>query len=147
VKKIIYPPFLTLFGLISQTFLDAYLPVVQAIVFPLWTGSVVVVLGLSIIVYTISLFKRQQTDVMPDGNPSILITHGIYKITRNPIYLGMTLILLGSAFLFGTLSTFFIPPLFMATVDLIWIRFEERNLESIFGNRYTTYKESVRKWI
>ena len=147
MKKIIYPPFLTLFGLISQTFLDAYLPVVQAIVFPLWTGSVVVVLGLSIIVYTISLFKRQQTDVMPDGNPSILITHGIYKITRNPIYLGMTLILLGSAFLFGTLSTFFIPPLFMATVDLIWIRFEEKNLESIFGNRYTTYKESVRKWI
>jgi protein-S-isoprenylcysteine O-methyltransferase Ste14 len=147
VKKIIYPPFLTLFGLISQTFLDAYLPIVQAIVFPLWTGSVVVVLGLSIIVYTISLFKRQQTDVMPDGNPSILITHGIYKITRNPIYLGMTFILLGSAFLFGTLSTFFIPPLFMATVDLIWIRFEEKNLESIFGNRYTTYKESVRKWI
>jgi len=147
VKKIIYPPFLTLFGLISQTFLDACLPVVQAIVFPLWTGSVVVVLGLSIIVYTISLFKRQQTDVMPDGNPSILITHGIYKITRNPIYLGMALILLGSAFLFGTLSTFFIPPLFMATVDLIWIRFEEKNLESIFGNRYTTYKESVRKWI
>ena len=147
MKKIIYPPFLTLFGLISQTFLDAYLPVVQAIVFPLWTGSVVVVLGLSIIVYTISLFKRQQTDVMPDGNPSILITHGIYKITRNPIYLGMALILFGSAFLFGTLATFFIPPLFMATVDLIWIRFEEKNLESIFGNRYTTYKESVRKWI
>tara|TARA_B100002049_G_scaffold54429_1_gene38469 strand:+ start:103 stop:456 length:354 start_codon:yes stop_codon:yes gene_type:complete len=117
------------------------------LVFPFWTGLVVVVLGLSIIVYTISLFKRQQTDVMPDGNPSILITHGIYKITRNPIYLGMTLILLGSAFLFGTLSTFFIPPLFMATVDLIWIRFEEKNLESIFGNRYTTYKESVRKWI
>ena len=147
MKKIIYPPFLTLFGLISQTFLDAYLPIVQAIVFPLWTGSVVVVLGLSIIVYTISLFKRQQTDVMPDGNPSILITHGIYKITRNPIYLGMTLILLGAAFLFGTLLTFFIPPLFMATVDLIWIRFEERNLESIFGNRYITYKGSVRKWI
>jgi protein-S-isoprenylcysteine O-methyltransferase Ste14 len=117
------------------------------LVFPLWTGSVVVVLGLSIIVYTISLFKRQQTDVMPDGNPSILITHGIYKITRNPIYLGMTLILLGAAFLFGTLLTFFIPPLFMATVDLIWIRFEERNLESIFGNRYITYKGSVRKWI
>ena len=147
MKKIIYPPFLTLFGLICQTFLDAYLPIIQALVFPLWTGSVVVVLGLSIVVYTITLFKRQQTDVMPDGNPSILITHGIYKITRNPIYLGMTLILLGSAFLFGTLSTFFIPPLFMATVDLIWIRFEERNLESIFGNRYTTYKESVRKWI
>jgi len=147
VKKIIYPPFLTLCGLICQALLDVYLPIMQAMVSPLWAGSILVVLGLSIIVYTISLFKRQQTDVMPDGNPSILITHGIYKITRNPIYLGMTLILLGSAFMFGTLATFFILPLFMATVDLIWIRFEERNLESIFGNRYTTYKGSVRKWI
>ncbi len=110
-------------------------------------GLVFVVLGLSTIVYTISVFKKQQTDVMPDGNPSILITHGIYKITRNPIYLAMALILLGSAFMFGTLSTFFIPPLFMSTVDVIWIRFEERKLESIFGDRYTTYKGSVRKWI
>ena len=116
MKKIIYPPFLTLFGLICQTFLDAYLPIVQALVFPLWTGSVAVVLGLSIIVYTISVLKKQQTDLMPDGHPSILITHGIYKVTRNPIYLGMALILLGSAFMFGTLTTFFIPPLFMLTV-------------------------------
>ena len=119
----------------------------QAMVSPLWAGSILVVLGLSTVVYTISVFKKQQTDLVPDGNPSILITHGIYKVTRNPIYLGMAFILLGSAFMFGTLATFFIPPLFMLTVDFVWIRFEERKLESIFGSRYTTYKSSVRKWI
>ena len=147
MKKIIYPPFLTLCGLICQAFLDVYLPIMQAMVSPLWAGSILVVLGLSTVVYTISVFKKQQTDLVPDGNPSILITHGIYKVTRNPIYLGMVLILLGSAFMFGTLTTFFIPPLFMLTVDFVWIRFEERKLESIFGSRYTTYKSSVRKWI
>ena len=66
---------------------------------------------------------------------------------RNPMYLGMVLILIGAALLLGTLSPFIIIPLFAITMDRIFIVAEERMLDERFGDERKQYKTNVRRWI
>ena len=84
---------------------------------------------------------------MTFDEPNKLVTEGIYKITRNPMYLGFVLLLIGVAVILGSASVFSIVIIFSIITDLWYIRYEERALEKKFGSAYDTYKSKVRRWI
>jgi len=63
------------------------------------------------------------------------------------MYLGMVLLLLGVAIVHGTLISFAFPVVFGILMELLFIPFEEANLERIFGKQYLEYKQRVRRWI
>jgi|TARA_B110000438_G_C15697555_1_gene599605 protein-S-isoprenylcysteine O-methyltransferase Ste14 len=137
---------MVIIGLIIQIPISKYIPLVtfdsQSIL-----GSIIIMLGLLGIIYLIRIFKANETDILPDGEPTILMRSGPYLYSRNPIYFFMIIILLGSSLIHGTVSTFLIPILFAIIVNALWINLEEERLESIFGDEYLQYKRSVRKWI
>jgi protein-S-isoprenylcysteine O-methyltransferase Ste14 len=75
------------------------------------------------------------------------VTGGLYRYTRNPMYLGMVSVLIGAALLFGTLSAWLPIPVFVWIIHNNFIRVEERFLEGIFGGQYLQYKNKVRRWL
>ena len=143
MKRFKYPPFLTLIGLILQGLLNAFLPLYSINYFPNIFGSTVILLGVVSIVYLLGIFKKEETAILPDGDPEVLLTQGPYKYSRNPIYISMTIILIGSAMLYNSLSVFIIPILFMIMVKKIWIDYEESKLKKIFGQEYLNYQKKI----
>ena len=147
MKKFKYPPFLTLLGLILQGFLNSFLPFYSFNYFPTILSIALVLFGVGSIVYLLDLFKKKETAILPDGDPEVLLTDGPYRYSRNPIYISMTIILIGSAMLYNCLSAFIIPILFMILVKNIWIDYEETKLKKIFGQEYLNYQKKVGRWI
>lgn len=90
--------------------------------------------------------KGNQTPVEFDQTPLRLVTDGPFQFSRNPIYLGGVLVLLGVAIFFGSLVTFVFPVLLFLILDLIYIPVEEQEMEAVFGTEYVEYKQTVRKW-
>ena len=79
--------------------------------------------------------------------PSSLITKYPYSYSRNPIYLGMLLIALGTATTLSSLSAFVAPIIFFVVANTTIIPFEENRLQKNFGIEYERYKGSVRRWV
>jgi protein-S-isoprenylcysteine O-methyltransferase Ste14 len=105
-------------------------------------GALVAILG-------VVSFKRAKTTVNPmkPESSSTLVVSGIYRVTRNPMYLGFLLILLGwGAWLSNALSIALVAA-FVLYMDLFQIRPEERALESRFGPEFVAYKGRVRRWV
>ncbi len=94
-------------------------------------------------------FKRAKTTVNPmkPQASSSLVVAGIYRVTRNPMYLGFLLILLGWAAWLSNVLAFVPIPAFVIYMTVFQIRPEERALDSLFGRDYLNYKERVRRWI
>lgn len=92
-------------------------------------------------------FARAGTPVRPFEESTALVTHGPFAATRNPMYLGMVSVLLGTAILLGTVSPFLVPPAFVAFIEHRFVRREERMLEARFGDAYRSYWTRVRRWL
>jgi protein-S-isoprenylcysteine O-methyltransferase Ste14 len=105
------------------------------------------VFGILLNIWADALFKKSNTTVKPYEDPSELEVSGPFRISRNPMYVGMAAILLGTAVVLGTLAAFMFPIAYVIFTDFMFIRFEEKNLERIFGNGYIEYKRKVRRWI
>lgn len=92
-------------------------------------------------------FRKINTSIPSREMPKKLITKGFFRISRNPVYLGMVVSLFGEAIFLGSLVTFVIPILFFILINLINIHIEERNLQKKFGKEYLNYSKEVRRWI
>lgn len=113
------------------------------------TAALLAVLGLGIIVAGALSFRTMHTTVNPmtPGAASALVVSGVYRYTRNPMYLGMALILLGwAAFLTSALSVIVLP-VFVAYLTRFQIVPEERALALEFGADYAAYRAAVRRWV
>ena len=112
-------------------------------------GSFMIISGLIIILSAIILFKKYQTTITP-LNPSKatkLITDGIYKFSRNPMYLGLLLVLLGISIILNLTGGFFLIPLFILYLNLFQIIPEENAMVDLFKDEFLEYKKKVRRWI
>jgi protein-S-isoprenylcysteine O-methyltransferase Ste14 len=124
------------------------LPVTRVIVSPYrYLGIVLIGFGVVVNLWTDSLFKKHKTTVKPYESPTHLEVSGPFRISRHPMYLGMVAILLGIAIALGSLVTFVFPIVFVILMETMFIPFEEKNLEEVFGRKYLDYKKNVRRWI
>ena len=105
------------------------------------------VLSLCIMLISAYQFRRHRTNIEAFKEPNNLITTGIYGITRNPIYIGFLLALIGAAFYFNQLSAFLFVAVFFLLADRWYIPHEERDAERIFQKEYKNYRARVRRWI
>ena len=148
VKRIIYPPIWLVFGLIAIFALNEFYPgprfaseVAQV------AGGVFIIIGLLLLVLAGGLFKKAGTDLVPFRNVSALVTSGIYRYTRNPMYLGMLSVLLGCVITVGSALALCIPVLFLIIIEVRFIRPEEAMLRELFPADYPSYCDRVRRWI
>ncbi|GAG51601.1 unnamed protein product [marine sediment metagenome] len=110
-------------------------------------GIPLIIFGLWLTFWIDWLLKKEKTTVKPWGKPTILITDGIFRLSRHPMYLGFVFWLLGLAILLGNLMAFFSPLAMFLIFEKVFIPYEEKNLEKTFGEKYRNYKKQVRKWL
>lgn len=111
-------------------------------------GTTLLVFGFVLPLWAFVLFRREDTEIKPtsDTNKKLLV-HGPYAITRNPMYLGLTIISLGLAFCIGSLPMFAVPVFTFAVANWVHIPFEEEKMRRQFGAAFDDYTHRVRRWI
>jgi len=92
-------------------------------------------------------FKERKIAICPTEPTEGLITDGIYRFTRNPMYLGMVLMLGGVAVFFGTLPFYVATGVYFFLINRWFCRYEEEKLLAAFGEDYEHYRSNVRRWI
>jgi len=123
-------------------------PIVKIIFYPYsLIGIILIIIGLSLTFVANFILLKKKTSIKPLEKPSELIISGPFKFSRNPIYLGMALILFGVEIVLGWLSPFLFPIMFVIIINKSFIPIEENNLEKLFGGKYLDYKKRVRRWI
>lgn len=142
------PPVYFLASLFLEFGLHYRLPVAVVVPEP-WNfaGVALILLGVSIVIQPALAFRKSATSIKPFKESSSLVQSGMYRITRNPMYLGMVTVLTGTAVLLGNLSPFLMPVLFALIIRHRFIRVEEAMLEKTFGDEYREFKQQVRRWI
>jgi len=99
-------------------------------------------------IWAVVLFRREGTEINPNSITNRkLITSGPYRLTRNPMYLGLVLLSLGVAFCIGAWPMFIAPIAVFATANWAHIPFEEAKMLHQFGPTYQDYLNQVRRWL
>ena len=128
----------------------AYLPQVNVqIPFQSFVGWIIAFWGIAVCALGVLEFKKAKTTVNPTKpqSSSALVKSGIYRCTRNPMYLGFLLILMGLAIITANLVSFLTLPAFVLYMNQFQIKPEERALTLIFDDEFRAYCSSVRRWI
>lgn len=124
------------------------LPRPQIIAWPYrWAGLALMAGGAALAASVIRLFRKAGTTVKPLERSTALITRGPFRVSRNPIYLGLVAILAGLATLLGTLAPWALVPAFIVIITQRFIQAEEKMLDETFGQEYRRYMQRVRRWL
>ena len=144
----VLPPVYLLATVIAMLVVHRWLPVRQLITGHWrWTGLAPALIGLATGGSAARLFVRRKTTIRPGQVSTALMTDGPFRFTRNPIYVGMVLMLSGVAVGLGSLSPWFGVPLFILAIATDVIPAEEAMLEETFGEEYRAYRLRVRRWV
>jgi len=147
-KPRIFPPIWLVFAIVSMAALDRWLPLAQLT--PSFSSGFAWLLllpGLAITLFAGNGFRRAKTGIVPFSRSTTLVTGGIYRYTRNPMYLGMVVFLAGLALKLGSVGAWIPIPVFIAIVQWQFIVNEEVFLTAIYGDTYRAYQEKVRRWL
>jgi protein-S-isoprenylcysteine O-methyltransferase Ste14 len=147
-SKQVLPPTYLLVSIVAMVVLHFLLPVTTIIPLP-WNviGIIPLALGTAINIVADSALHKADTTVKPFEESAALVTSGVYRISRHPMYLGFVLILIGVAILVGSLMPYIVIPIFAVLMDRVFIQVEERMLEARFGEAWLGYKRQTRRWI
>lgn len=137
-----------LISIIVMTVLHSLFPAMR-IIPPLWNllGLVPLALGVIINLVADKAFHKANTTVKPFEESSALITQGVFRDSRNPMYLGFVLILIGIAVLMRSLTPYVVVLAFAILIDRMYITVEERMLAEKFGTEWEEYRQSTRRWL
>jgi len=142
------PPTAFLLCLIGALVLHYTVPIVLLIGWPInLTGLLFAGLGIFLLLSGNNSFARAQTNINTFRPPDTLVTGGVFRFTRNPMYLGFLFVLLGASILLGSLSPLLTVALFFLLANFWYIPFEERTCEQKLGAEYLAYKKKTRRWI
>ena len=144
----IYPPVYFLAALMALAGLHFLLPELRWLGPPAtYAGGLFVLVGLILALVSSELFRRRRTTIKPFEPSTALVTSGPFRLSRNPMYLGMVLVLLGCAMLVGTVWPLPVIPLFIWLITSRFIVHEEEMMEQVFGDDYREYRQRTRRWI
>ena len=112
-------------------------------------GCTLCCVGIAVMVTSAVQFRIRRTTLSPISpiHASVFVSNGLFRITRNPMYLGMALMMMGGVFVLGALSGGIVVALFMWLITKFQIEPEERALAARFGESYLQYKKTVRRWL
>lgn len=142
------PPHLAALAVLAMIALHAFFPIAAVVTTPFsLVGLVPLAAGCAVVVWTRGAFKTARTPIRPLTTSTELVTYGLYRYSRNPMYVGAVLILSGVATLLGTVGSMLVVPAFALVLQFKFIRREERLLITTFGEPYRAYRASVRRWV
>lgn len=146
VNKIL-PPTYFVTAIFLTLVIHLLLPIEQIIDFPFnLIGLLFLILSGVLNILADNALKKFNTTVKPFETSTALVTSGVYRISRNPMYLGMFLFLLGESIILGSMSSLIIPFLFAAIIYYRFIIAEEKMLAGEFKEIYSNYCKKVRRW-
>ena len=147
-KPKLLPPTWLLISILSTIALNFLLPLKHPISPPLsYFGIIIMVLGVVALASQAYLIHQNNTTIEPFEESIFLVTEGLYRYSRNPIYLGMMLLLIGLWVVLGSLTPLLVIAIFFWLIQEKFIKVEEQMLEDKFGDQYLDYKRKVRRWI
>ncbi len=145
---VIPPPLLYAAGVGLGAWLDHLVPLFVYSQRPARIVSVLcIVLWLVFSGSAIGLFRRAKTSIIPIRPANALVTGGIYRFTRNPMYVGLVFLYLAFSFWFGFAWPLVLLPVVIALVHVLAIAPEEHYLQRRFGQLYRDYQARVRRWL
>ena len=109
----------------------------------------IVIIGLACAFPSFRLFSRHKTTISPftPSETAVLLTEGMYRYSRNPMYLALLLLMISATIWFGSWLGILISLIFIFLMNSLQISPEEDALLEIFGEEYNEYKNKVRRWI
>ena len=150
MKPEFHPPIVLVFALILIRLVANYdsiivLPYALAVAI----ATLLLILGICISAAGVLSFKQADTTVNPldPGSASNLVTDGIYRYTRNPMYLGMLAVAIAVTVYFSSVMGLMVVAGFYLFMSRFQIEPEERAMKDLFGDEFKQYKQKVRRWI
>lgn len=149
-NRIPWPPLIYLGAVIAAVLVHVLVP----LTLPDWLKPIAALLGLMLLIGGVTIdvaairtLGKHRTTVMPHRASSALVTDGPYAFSRNPIYLGNTIALLGLALVFEVPWFLVAAPLAALIVQKLAIEREERHLAARFPEEWSAYSARVRRWL
>jgi len=147
MKKLL-PPQLFYISVAAMLLLNIYFPFAEFIYFPFnLYGILPLIAGFAIAIIGKEKFEEAGTNIKTFNQPDKLVTDGLFKYSRNPMYLGFISALFGICILLGSISPLIVVVTFAIITDRWYINFEERVLVNKFPQEYVSYKSKTRRWI
>lgn len=144
------PPLLYAIPFVGAWLLDrrVALPIAgPGVVWPERVGLGLVAVWAALFVWAAVTLLRAGATIRPDRPTRVLVTTGPYAVTRNPLYLGLTVLYVGLALIVNSLWPVFFLPIPVLLLDRAVIPREERYLAATFGERYQEYRRRARRWL
>lgn len=144
----ILPPTYVFAAIVLMLALHFILPVATLIPSP-WrfAGFVPIAAGVALNIAAAGLFKRRNTTIKPFQRSTVLVTNGVFRWSRNPMYLGVVFIVSGIAIILGSVTPWIVVVALAILLDRVFIRREEEMLQEAFGAVFQEYKKSARRWV
>jgi len=148
ISPMVHPPLVAVFFIVLAYFLGRFVPLPLAVRSILqYVGLALTFIGFLLGIGAFLEFRKARTTLDPHGSTKHLVTSGIYRYTRNPIYLGFLLMVIGLPLNSGLVWGLVLAPFYMVTMSRLVIEREEAYLEKKFKDQYTSYTSRVRRWL
>lgn len=147
MKWLDMPPVWLIAGAVAAWVLGWLLPWPGFGAWAVWAGPVLVIAGIVITVFAVIEFRRAATTIIPGHDPSALITSGIFRYSRNPIYLADVAILTGLILYWNALAALPVVLVFIWILRARFIMPEERGLAQAFPAEFEAYRRVTRRWM
>ena len=148
ISPMVHPPVVALMFIVIAYFLGRFVALpFSAPAILRYTGLALTLLGFLLGIGAFLEFRKARTGLDPHGSSKQMVTSGIYRFSRNPIYLGFLLMVIGLPLNSGLLWGIVMAPLYIMTMTRLVIEREEAYLEKKFKPQYTDYKSRVRRWL
>ena len=147
--KIKIPPPLIVVFLTTLVYLSSNFIIGFELPFRTQISILLLLIGLSVLFIPVFQFFKSKTTINPQNfkNVNNLVSSGIFKISRNPMYLGMLIIIMSTVVYYFNYFSVLTPFIFYFWINEFQIKREEKKLEEKFGSDYVKYKSQTRRWI
>jgi protein-S-isoprenylcysteine O-methyltransferase Ste14 len=148
ISPMVHPPIVALMFIVIAYFLGRFvhLPFTAPSILR-YVGLAITFIGFLFGIGALIQFRKARTTLDPHGSSKQVVTSGVYRFTRNPIYLGFLLMVIGLPLNSGLYWGLVMAPFYVFLMNRLVIEHEEAYLEKKFGKGYTSYASRVRRWL